>query len=149
MLPMMKDSGPRQQKYLIKDDKTWIFWDNNHREMWARDPEHVIINAKQMILSKKRRCYRHGSRTRASFRPQRQEYNSQSFTEIVFSSLVASLSVCGPKLKATAPACTEATPNCIIPHSFFEKRKNMDSSMWRSRFIRLTWHLVTSYRSVI
>jgi histone-lysine N-methyltransferase SETMAR len=41
MLQTVNDLGPKQHKYLITGDETWIFWDNNHREMWAQDREDV------------------------------------------------------------------------------------------------------------
>jgi hypothetical protein len=37
MLQVRQDFGPKQRKYLITGDESWIFWDNHHCGMWAED----------------------------------------------------------------------------------------------------------------
>jgi hypothetical protein len=55
MLQMMTDLRPRQQKYLITGDETWICWDNDHRETLAREREDGLAHAKKTISSQKTR----------------------------------------------------------------------------------------------
>jgi hypothetical protein len=59
----MNDLVPKQHKYLITCDETWIFWDNNHRGMWVQDGEDVPANVKRMISSKKKMLSAYFSRT--------------------------------------------------------------------------------------
>jgi hypothetical protein len=73
--------------------------------MWVQDGEDVHANVKRMISSRKAMLSAYFSRTgfvSIEFLPQRQKYNSQFYTETILSSLVASLSVRRPKLRATA-----------------------------------------------
>jgi hypothetical protein len=53
MLDMMQGLGPKQQKYLITRDESWIYWDNQRREMWAQDSDALPPNAKRAISPKK------------------------------------------------------------------------------------------------
>jgi hypothetical protein len=107
MLQVMQELGPKQRKYLITSDENWIFWDDHHHGMWAENREEVSPDIKRMTCSKIR-CYRHPSRTdfvSIEFLPQRQNYNSYFFTEIILPSIAENLWVAHPKLKATA-ACS-------------------------------------------
>jgi hypothetical protein len=105
MLQTMSDLEPKQHKYLITGDETWIFWDNNHRGMWVQDGEEVPANVKRMMSSTKTILSAYFSRTgfvSVEFLPQEQKYNSQFFTETILPSLVARLPVRLLKPKARA-----------------------------------------------
>jgi hypothetical protein len=101
----MQELGPKQRKYLITGDESWIFWDNHYRGMWAEDREEVPPNGKRMNYSRKTMLSVYFSRTgfvSIEFLPQGQNYNSHFFTEIILPSIVENLLVARPKLKATA-----------------------------------------------
>jgi hypothetical protein len=105
MRQTMNDLEPKQHKYLITGDETWIFWDNNHCGMWVQDREDVPTNVKKMISSTETMVSAYFSLTgfvSIECLPQGQKYNSPFFTETILPSLVARLSVHHPKLKATA-----------------------------------------------
>jgi hypothetical protein len=108
MLQGMQNLGPKQRKYLITGDETWIFWDNHHHGMWAEGREGVLPNVKRMGCSKKTMpsayflCTGFVFIVFIVFLPQGQNYNSRFFTEIILPSIVENLSVARPKLKATA-----------------------------------------------
>jgi hypothetical protein len=105
MLQVIQDLGPKQRKYRITSDESWIFWDNHNHGMWAEDQEEVPPNVKGMICSKRTMLSAYFSRTgfvSIEFLPQRQNYNSHFFTEIILPSIVENLPVAHPKLKPTA-----------------------------------------------
>jgi hypothetical protein len=53
LLEMMQGFGPKQQKYLITVDESWIYWDNQYCGMWAQDRDELPSNVKRTISSKK------------------------------------------------------------------------------------------------
>jgi hypothetical protein len=53
MLEMMQGLAPKQQKYLITVNESWIYWDNQRRGMWAQDRDELPPNVKRTISSKK------------------------------------------------------------------------------------------------
>jgi hypothetical protein len=55
MLDMMQGLGPKRQKYLITEDESWIYWDNQRRGIWAQDRDELRSNVKRTISSKNRR----------------------------------------------------------------------------------------------
>jgi hypothetical protein len=52
MLDMMQGLGPKQQKYLMTGDESWVYWDNQRRGMWAQDRDELRRNVKRTISSK-------------------------------------------------------------------------------------------------
>jgi hypothetical protein len=105
MLQVMQDLGPKQRKYRITGDETWIFWNNHHRGMWAEDREEVPPNVKRMVCSKKMMLSAYFSRAgfvSIEFIHQGQNYNSHFFAEFILPNIVENISVARPKLKATA-----------------------------------------------
>jgi histone-lysine N-methyltransferase SETMAR len=117
MLQVMQDLDPKQRKYLITSDESWIFWKNHHRGMWTEDREEVPPNVKRMICSKTTMLSAYFSRTgfvSIEFLPQGQNNNSHFFTEIILPSIVDNLSVARPKLKAPA---AHLHINIAIPHN--------------------------------
>jgi hypothetical protein len=53
MIDMMQGIGPKQQKYLITGDESWIYCDNQPRGMWTQDRDELEPNVKGTISSKK------------------------------------------------------------------------------------------------
>jgi hypothetical protein len=53
MLDVMQGLGPKQQKYLITGDESWIYWDNQRRGMWTQDRHELPPNVKRTISSKR------------------------------------------------------------------------------------------------
>jgi hypothetical protein len=101
----MKKLGPKQQKSLITGNESWIFWNNNPRGMWAQDREDALANAKKIISSNKTMFsayFSHIGSVSIDSLAQGQKYNSQFVPETLLPSLVATLSVSHPKLKAIA-----------------------------------------------
>jgi hypothetical protein len=116
MPQVMQDLGPKQRKYLMTGDESWIFWDNHHHGMWTEDGEEMPPNVKRMISSKQAMLSAYFLRTgfvSIEFPPQGQNYNSHFFMEIILPSIVENLSVARPKLKATAahPHTDNAKPH--------------------------------------
>jgi hypothetical protein len=92
MVQVMQDLGPKQRKYLITGDESWIFWDDHHGGMWAEDQEEVPPNVKSIIYSKTTMLSAYLSRTdfiSIEFLPQGQNYNSHFSTEIILPSIGA------------------------------------------------------------
>jgi hypothetical protein len=54
MLDMIQGFGPRQQKYPITVDESWIYWDNQRRGMCAPNRDEPPPNVKWTISSKRR-----------------------------------------------------------------------------------------------
>jgi hypothetical protein len=52
-LDMIQGLGPKQQKYLITVDESWIYWDIQHRGMWAQDRDELLPNVKGTMSSKR------------------------------------------------------------------------------------------------
>jgi hypothetical protein len=50
---MMQGLGPKQQKYHITGDESWIYWDNQRRGMCAQDRDELPPDVKRTISSKK------------------------------------------------------------------------------------------------
>jgi hypothetical protein len=53
MLDMVQELGPKQQKYFITEDESWIYWDNQGRGMWTQDRDEMPPNAKRTISAEK------------------------------------------------------------------------------------------------
>jgi histone-lysine N-methyltransferase SETMAR len=105
MLEMMQGLGPKQQKYLITGDESWIYWDNQHRGMWARDRDELPPKMKRTISSKTTMVSAYFSPcgfVSVEFLPMRQKYNSPLFTETVLPSIEKKLAECRPKLGTAA-----------------------------------------------
>jgi hypothetical protein len=51
MLDMMQGLGPKQQKYFITGDESWIYWDNQRRGMWTQDRDELQPNVNRTISS--------------------------------------------------------------------------------------------------
>jgi hypothetical protein len=83
------------------------------------------------------------------FLPQTEKFNSQFFTETILSSLRATFSVCFLKLKAIA--ANLQIDNGKPHNARLSIRKTEEYGFIRvpQPPIRLTWHVVTSSRSVI
>jgi histone-lysine N-methyltransferase SETMAR len=105
MLDMMQGLGPKQHKYLITGDESWIHWDNQRRGMWAQDRDELPPNVKRTISSKTRMVSAYFSRcgfVSVEFLPIGQKYNSQFFTETVLPGIKGKFAECRPKLLTTA-----------------------------------------------
>jgi histone-lysine N-methyltransferase SETMAR len=105
LLEMTQELGPKQQKYLMTGDESWIYWDNQRRVMWARDKHELPLNVKRTISSEKTMLSAYFSRCRfvsVEFLPMGQKYNSQLFTEMVLPSIEKKRAECRPKLRTTA-----------------------------------------------
>jgi histone-lysine N-methyltransferase SETMAR len=101
---MMQGLGPKRQKYLITEDESWIYWDNQRRGMWAQDRDELPPNAKRTIWLKKTMVSAYFWRcgfVSVEFLPMGQKYNSQFFTETVLPSIEKKLVECRPKLRTT------------------------------------------------
>jgi hypothetical protein len=82
-------------------DESWIYWDNQRREMWARDRDKLPPNVKRTISSKKTIVSAYFSRcgfVSVEFLPMGQKHNSPFFTETVLPSIEKKLAECRPKL---------------------------------------------------
>jgi histone-lysine N-methyltransferase SETMAR len=104
MLDMMQELGPKQQKYLITGDESWIYRDNQRRGMLAQDRDELPLNVKRTISSKKTMVSAYFSRcgfVPVEFLPMGQKYNSQFFTETILSSIKKKLTEHRPKLRTT------------------------------------------------
>jgi hypothetical protein len=53
LLDMMVGLDPKQQKYLMTADGSWIYWDNQRRRMLAQDRDELPPNMKRTISSQK------------------------------------------------------------------------------------------------
>jgi hypothetical protein len=105
MLDMIQGLGPKQQKYLITGDESWIYWDNQCRGMWTQDRDELPPNVKPKISSKMTVISGYLSRfgfVSVEFLPMQQKYNSQFLTETVLPSIEKKLAECRPKLRTTA-----------------------------------------------
>jgi histone-lysine N-methyltransferase SETMAR len=105
MLEMMQGLGPKRQKCSMTGNESWIYWDNQHRGMWAQDRDELPPNAKRTIWSKKTMASAYFSRcgfVSSEFLPTGQKHNSQFFTETVLPSTERKLAECRPKLRTTA-----------------------------------------------
>jgi hypothetical protein len=117
MLDMMQGLSPKQQKYLVTGDESWIYWDNQRREMWAQDRGELPPNIKRTISSIKTMVSVYFSCcgfVSVEFLPKRQKYNSQFFIETVLPSIEKKLTECRPKLRTTA---THFHVNKAKPHT--------------------------------
>jgi hypothetical protein len=104
MLDMMQGLGPKQQKYLITRDESWIYWDNQRRGMWAQDRDELAPNVKRTISSK-RQWFLLISHSVVLFPLNSFQWgksNSQFFVETVLPSIKKKLAECRPKLRTTA-----------------------------------------------
>jgi histone-lysine N-methyltransferase SETMAR len=104
MLEMMQAVAPKQQKYPITGDESWIYWDNQRRGIWAQDRVELTPNVKRMISSKRTMVSVYFSRwgfVSVEFLPMEQKYNSQFFTETVTPRIEQKLAGCPPKLRTT------------------------------------------------
>jgi histone-lysine N-methyltransferase SETMAR len=104
LIDMMISLGPKQAKYLITGDESWIYWDNQLRGMWAEDRDDVPPNVNRMVSSKKTMVSAYFTRwgfVSIEFLPQGQNYNSQFFIETVLPSIEMKLSQRRPRLRAT------------------------------------------------
>jgi hypothetical protein len=54
MLGIMQELGPKQQKYLITEDESWIDGDNRRRRILAQNRGELPPNVEQTISSKRR-----------------------------------------------------------------------------------------------
>jgi histone-lysine N-methyltransferase SETMAR len=105
MLDMMQGLGPKQQKYLITGDESWIYWDDQRRGMWAQDRDELPPNVKRTISSKNTMVSAYFTRCEfvsVEFLPMGQKYNSQFFAEMVPPSIEKKLAECHPKVQTTA-----------------------------------------------
>jgi hypothetical protein len=105
MLDMTQGLGPKQQKYLMTGDESWMYWDNQHRGMWAQDRDELLPNVKRTISSEKTMVSAYFSRrgfVSVEFLPMGQKYNSQFFAETVVPSIEKKLAECRPKLRTIA-----------------------------------------------
>jgi histone-lysine N-methyltransferase SETMAR len=105
MLDMTQGLGPKQQKYTMTVDESWIYWDNQRRGMRAQDRDELPPNVKRTISSAKTIVSVYFSRcgfVSVEFLPMRQKYNSQFFTETVLRSIEKKLAECPQKLRTTA-----------------------------------------------
>jgi hypothetical protein len=105
MLDMMQGLGPKQHKYLIIGDESWIYWDNQNRGMWAQDRDGLPPNVKRTISSKRTMvstCFSLCGFVSVEFLPIWQKYNSQFFTETVLPGIEKKLAECRSKLRTTA-----------------------------------------------
>jgi histone-lysine N-methyltransferase SETMAR len=104
LLEMMQGLGPKQPKYLITGDESWIYWDNQRRGMWAQDRDKLPPNEaddlvkKTMVSGYFSRC----GFVSVEFLPMGQKYNLQFFTETVLPSIEKKLAECRPKLRTRA-----------------------------------------------
>jgi hypothetical protein len=105
MLDMMNGLGPKQQKYLITGDESWVCWDNQGHGTWAQDKDELPPNVKQTISSKRTVISAYLSRfgfVSVEFLPMGQKYNSQFVPETVLVGIEKKLVECCPKLRTTA-----------------------------------------------
>jgi histone-lysine N-methyltransferase SETMAR len=105
MFDMMQALGWRQPKYLIPGDESWIYWNNQRREMWAQDRDELPPNVKRAISLEKTMVSAYFSPcgfVSAEFLPMGQKHNSQFFTETVLPSVEKKHAECRPKLRTTA-----------------------------------------------
>jgi hypothetical protein len=85
MLDMIQGLGPKQHKYLITVDESWIYWDNQCCGMWAQDRDELPRNVKRTIWSKKTMVSAYFLRcgfVSVEFLPMGPKYNSQFFTQM-------------------------------------------------------------------
>jgi histone-lysine N-methyltransferase SETMAR len=105
MLDMMQGLGPKQQRYLITGDESWIYWENQQCGMLTQDRDKRPPNVKLTISSKKTMLSAYFSRcgfVSVEFLPMRQKYNSQFVTRTVLPSIDKKLAECRQKLRTTA-----------------------------------------------
>jgi hypothetical protein len=102
---MMQGLGPKQQKYLITGDESWIYWNNQRRGMWTQDRDELPPNVKRTISSQKTMVSAYFWRcgfVSVEFLPMAQKHNSQFFTKTVLPSIEKKPAECRPKLRTTA-----------------------------------------------
>jgi histone-lysine N-methyltransferase SETMAR len=104
MLNMVQGLPPKQQKYLITGDESWIYCDNQCRAIWAQDKDELPPNVKRTIPSKKMMVSAYFSRcdlVSVEFLPMGQKYSSQFFTETVLPNTEKKPAERRPKLRTT------------------------------------------------
>jgi hypothetical protein len=116
MLDMTQGLGPKQQKYLVTGDESWIYRDNQRCGTWAQDRDDLPPNVKRTMSSQKTMVSASFSRcgfVSVEFLPMRPKYNSQFFTETVLPSIEKKLAECRPKFQTTAahPYVDNAKPH--------------------------------------
>jgi hypothetical protein len=85
MFEMIDGLGQRHLQYLITGDKSWIYWDNHCRGMWAVDRDDIQPNSKHIISSEKTMISAYlclCGFVSIEFVPDGEKYNSLFFTEI-------------------------------------------------------------------
>jgi hypothetical protein len=86
LIKMTSPLGPRQLKYLITGDESWIYSDNELRGMWADDRDEISRNVKRMISSKETMFSVYFERwglVSIEFLPQGRNYSSEFFVETI------------------------------------------------------------------
>jgi histone-lysine N-methyltransferase SETMAR len=107
---------PKQSKYLITGDESWISWDNQLRGMWAEDRDDVPRNVNRVVSFKKTMLSVYFTRwgfVSIEFLPQGQNYNSQFFIETILPSIEMKMAEHRPRLGATGahPHMDNAKPH--------------------------------------
>jgi hypothetical protein len=105
MFDMMQGLGPKRKKYLITENESRIYWDNQGCGILAQDRDELPLNLKRTISSEKMKVSAYFSRcgfVSVEFLPMGQKYISQFFSETVLPSIEKKLAECRPKLRTMA-----------------------------------------------
>jgi transposase len=103
MLEILEPTSSNKWRYVITEDESWIYRDNNIRGMWAHDRDEIPRSVRHSVCSKKTMISVYFSRygfESIEYVRQGQNYNSEFFADFVLTNLEYKLAIRRPKLRA-------------------------------------------------